>query len=74
MLDRVKNNPKINPRGTVMGGNPRTHGKYGGMLNGRGLQHIEDQNSEFCNKYSTAKVNCNTIGNTLYLKERKSKI
>ena len=38
-----KNNPKINPRGTVMGGNPRTHGKYGGMLNGRGLQHIEDQ-------------------------------
>ena len=38
-----KNNPKINPRGTVMGGNSRTHGKYGGMINAKGMQIIDSK-------------------------------
>ena len=38
-----KNNPKINPRGTVMGGNSRSHGKYGGMINAKGMQIIDSK-------------------------------
>ena len=38
-----KNNPKINPRGTVMGGNTRSHGKYGGMINAKGMQIIDSK-------------------------------
>ena len=38
-----KANPRINPRGTVLGGSPRTHGVYGGMLNGKGLQNIDNK-------------------------------
>ena len=38
-----KDNPQVNSRGRQMVGNPRSHGKYGGMLNGRGLQNIENQ-------------------------------